>query len=162
MLAIIVNRSQEACFAGGFFEGKSAKLVPASKHPLISKTPAQELRLAPLLNEKFVQHQKGSSFIARCTMASNNPRFGDRGRQSESGNQGRQGFERSEGQHAGNAGTGVLESVRDTAENVASGVSSAAEQAWDYTRQGAQQAGHIAEDALSTTTDFMRNYPLVT
>jgi ElaB/YqjD/DUF883 family membrane-anchored ribosome-binding protein len=55
-----------------------------------------------------------------------------------------------------------MESIKEGAQNLASSASSAAEQAWESTRQGAQQVARVAEDAYETTTDFMRRYPLVT
>ena len=61
-----------------------------------------------------------------------------------------------------NPAAGVMESGREGAENLASSVSSAAEQAWEATRQGAQQVAQVAETAFESTTDFMRRYPLVT
>jgi ElaB/YqjD/DUF883 family membrane-anchored ribosome-binding protein len=80
----------------------------------------------------------------------NNPRFG---------NGGRLGSEREGNQ---NPASGVMESVKEGAEGLASTVSSAAEQAWDATREGAQQVAHAAETAWDSTNDFMRRYPLVT
>ncbi len=55
-----------------------------------------------------------------------------------------------------------MDSVREGAENIASSVSSAAGQAWDTTREGAQQVAQYAETAFDSTADFMRRYPLVT
>jgi ElaB/YqjD/DUF883 family membrane-anchored ribosome-binding protein len=93
----------------------------------------------------------------RCIMATaNNPRFAN---SPNPGNGGRQSSEREGNQ---NAGTGVLESVKEGAENLASSVSTAAEQAWGATRQGAQQVAQAAETAFDSTNDFMRRYPLVT
>jgi hypothetical protein len=83
--------------------------------------------------------------------AMNNPRFSNMGRESS---------EREANQNAGTAG--VMESVKEGAENVASSVSSAAGQAWDATRQGAQQAAEIAGDAFESATEFMRRYPIAT
>jgi ElaB/YqjD/DUF883 family membrane-anchored ribosome-binding protein len=78
-----------------------------------------------------------------------------------------------------NPAPGVMECVKKGAENVASSVSSAAEQAWDATREGAQQVAHAAETAWDSTregaqqvahaaetawdstNDFMRRYPFV-
>jgi ElaB/YqjD/DUF883 family membrane-anchored ribosome-binding protein len=85
----------------------------------------------------------------------NNPRFGNVGT-SQSG---RQSSEREGNQ---NPAGGVMESVKESAENLASTVSSAAGQAWETTRQGAQQVAEVAESAWDSTNDFMRRYPLVT
>ena len=92
----------------------------------------------------------------------NNPRFGNTGNTGQghqnagagqhSGGQG--------GQHSG--GTSVMESVKEGAESIASSVSSAAGQAWDTTREGAQHVAEYAETAWESTNDFMRRYPLVT
>jgi ElaB/YqjD/DUF883 family membrane-anchored ribosome-binding protein len=79
----------------------------------------------------------------------NNPRFGNTGRPSS---------EREGNPSAG----GVMESVKEGAENLASTVTSAAEQAWETTRQGAQQVANVAENAWDSTNDFMRRYPIVT
>jgi ElaB/YqjD/DUF883 family membrane-anchored ribosome-binding protein len=93
----------------------------------------------------------------------NNPRFGNTGTPGQQnagghqqhGDQGKQGG----GQEAG---SGIMESVREGAESIASSVSSAAGQAWDTTRDGAQQVAQYAESAWDSTNDFMRRYPLVT
>lgn len=62
--------------------------------------------------------------------------------------------------------TGVLEQVKDTAQDVASTVAEQAEDLWDSTRQGIQQASTAAydqaEDAYLSVTDFMSRYPLAT
>jgi ElaB/YqjD/DUF883 family membrane-anchored ribosome-binding protein len=91
----------------------------------------------------------------------NNPRFGN------PGNAGRSEGHQNAGQHgSGNSGqgggAGIMESVKEGAETIASSVSSAAGQAWDTTREGAQQVAHYAETAWDSTNDFMRRYPLVT
>lgn len=100
----------------------------------------------------------------------NNPRFGntgstghDHGDQTGQHGAGQHGADQhGADQHGAGQGTGILESVREGAESVAAGVSSAAGQAWDTTRQGAQQVAQFAETAWDSTNDFMRRYPLVT
>jgi hypothetical protein len=87
--------------------------------------------------------------------AVNNPRFGNTGRQPAE-------QESHSGGNSGSGASGVLESVKEGAENLASSVSSAAGQAWDATRQGAEQVAGVAETAWESTNDFMRKYPLVT
>ena len=61
---------------------------------------------------------------------------------------------------------GVMGSVVEGAQNVASTVANAAEQAWDTTRHVAGQAAstvaNAAETAWDSTTTFMRRYPLAT
>jgi ElaB/YqjD/DUF883 family membrane-anchored ribosome-binding protein len=61
---------------------------------------------------------------------------------------------------------GLAGSVLEGAQNVASNVGHAAEQAWDTTKQYAQQAGtavaNAAETAWDSTTTFMRRYPFAT
>jgi ElaB/YqjD/DUF883 family membrane-anchored ribosome-binding protein len=84
-------------------------------------------------------------------MASNNPRFTNEGHHTHQAREGNQ-----------NPATGTMEAVKEGAEHLASSVSSAAGEAWDATRHGAQQVAHAAETALSSTEDFMRRYPLVT
>lgn len=85
----------------------------------------------------------------------NNPRFGNTGGTGhDHGDQA--------GQRVGDQAAGLMDSVREGAENVASSVSSAAGQAWDSTRQGAEQVARYAETAWDSTNDFMRRYPLVT
>lgn len=71
--------------------------------------------------------------------------------------------------HAGGqqeAASGVLGSVVEGAQNVASTVGHAAGQAWDSTRQYASQAGSavadVAENAFDSATTFMRRNPLAT
>jgi ElaB/YqjD/DUF883 family membrane-anchored ribosome-binding protein len=61
---------------------------------------------------------------------------------------------------------GVLETVRDQAQEVASNVGESAQQAWDSTRQNVQQvAGRVtdtAEDALGHLRTSMGRYPFAT
>lgn len=61
---------------------------------------------------------------------------------------------------------GVVESVKETAQDLASGAASRAGEAWESTRQGVQQAysavAGTAEDAFDELTSFMRRYPLAT
>ena len=61
---------------------------------------------------------------------------------------------------------GVVGTVVEGAENVASSVGSAAGQAWDATKHGAQKAATAVADAAETawdsTTGFMRRYPFAT
>ena len=87
--------------------------------------------------------------------AMNSPRFGNGGRETSE----REGNQREGNQ---NAGAGVMESVKEGAENLASSVSSAAGQAWDATRQGAHQVADVAGDAFDGATEFMRRYPIAT
>jgi ElaB/YqjD/DUF883 family membrane-anchored ribosome-binding protein len=62
--------------------------------------------------------------------------------------------------------TGVVESVKEKAQDLASGVASAAGEAWDSTREGVERAysavANTAGDAFGEVTDFMRRYPLAT
>jgi ElaB/YqjD/DUF883 family membrane-anchored ribosome-binding protein len=90
--------------------------------------------------------------------AVNNPRFGNTGRQPSE----REGHAGAGNSGSGGGASGVMESVKEGAENLASSVSTAAGQAWDATRQGAQQVADVAETAWDTTNDFMRRYPLAT
>ena len=105
----------------------------------------------------------------------NTPRFGNtgnagrsEGHQNAGGSQhsGGQGGQHGTGQFGGSSGqgggAGVMESVKEGAESIAASVSSAAGQAWDTTREGAQQVAEYAETAWESTNDFMRRYPLVT
>jgi ElaB/YqjD/DUF883 family membrane-anchored ribosome-binding protein len=61
---------------------------------------------------------------------------------------------------------GVVESVKEKAQDVASGVASRAEDVWDSARHGAQRAysavADTAGDAFGEVTDFMRRYPMAT
>ena len=61
---------------------------------------------------------------------------------------------------------GVLGAVTDAAQGAASGLASAAEQAWETTSRGAQQAAsavsHTAEDVWSSTRACMGRYPFAT
>jgi hypothetical protein len=61
---------------------------------------------------------------------------------------------------------GVVESVKEKAQDLASGVASRAGDAWDSARQGAQQAyaavADTAGDAFGEVTGFMRRYPMAT
>lgn len=77
------------------------------------------------------------------------------------------------GQQAGGAGrgeegglSGVATAVRDKAQDVASAVTSTAEEAWDGTRQGVQRAAsavaNTAGDAWGEVTGLMRRYPFGT
>jgi ElaB/YqjD/DUF883 family membrane-anchored ribosome-binding protein len=59
---------------------------------------------------------------------------------------------------------GMMESVKDKAQEMASTVASRAEDAWDSARQGAQQmtssAASTAEDAWQGVETFFRRYPV--
>jgi hypothetical protein len=61
---------------------------------------------------------------------------------------------------------GVVESVKEKAQDFASGVASTAGDAWDSARQGVQQAysavSDTAGEAFGQLTDFMRRYPFAT
>jgi len=59
----------------------------------------------------------------------------------------------------GSAG-GVLETAREKAQEFASTVAGKAGEAWDSTRQGAQQVATTAEDAWETVNTFFRRYPV--
>lgn len=73
---------------------------------------------------------------------------------------------------SGNAGqgtqesVGVLEQVKDKAQDVASTVAEKAEDLWGSTKQGIQEASSTvadqAEDTFLTVTGFMSRYPLAT
>jgi hypothetical protein len=58
---------------------------------------------------------------------------------------------------------GVASTVKDKAGDLASNVAETAQEAWDSTRQGVQNAASAvassAEDAFDSVTDFMRRYP---
>jgi ElaB/YqjD/DUF883 family membrane-anchored ribosome-binding protein len=60
----------------------------------------------------------------------------------------------------------MLGSVVEGAQNVASSVATAAENAWETTRDAAKSAASTvastAEDAWTGATRFMRNYPFAT
>jgi ElaB/YqjD/DUF883 family membrane-anchored ribosome-binding protein len=76
-------------------------------------------------------------------------------------------FPEQRGQDAGKSSAGgVMESVKEKASDIASGVASTAEQAWDTTRHAVQSAASTvastAEDAWDSTISFMRRYPLAT
>src|SRR5436190_997158 len=80
------------------------------------------------------------------------------------------GFSQGAGQGFAGQGTqgtaGVMEQVKDKAQDVAGSVAETAEELWDSTKQGVQQATSTvadqAEDAYLTVTDFMSRYPLAT
>jgi hypothetical protein len=61
---------------------------------------------------------------------------------------------------------GVLRAGKDSAQGVASGVASAASQAWESTSAGVQQAAsavaHTAEDAWGALRGCMGRYPFAT
>src|SRR5438270_7615816 len=61
---------------------------------------------------------------------------------------------------------GVAGAMKDKAQEIASAVSSTAEDAWDSTKQGAEQAASTvataAEDSLEEFTNFLRRYPVAT
>jgi ElaB/YqjD/DUF883 family membrane-anchored ribosome-binding protein len=61
---------------------------------------------------------------------------------------------------------GVVESVKEKAQDIASSAATQAEQAWESTRQGVQRAysavADTAGDAFAELTQFMRRYPLAT
>jgi ElaB/YqjD/DUF883 family membrane-anchored ribosome-binding protein len=87
------------------------------------------------------------------------------GRQGSGGQYGQLGQEKEgKGQQGGVAG--VLDTVRDQAQEVASRVGESAEQAWDSTRQGVQQAagwvGETAGDAFGGLRGSMARYPFAT
>jgi ElaB/YqjD/DUF883 family membrane-anchored ribosome-binding protein len=62
--------------------------------------------------------------------------------------------------------TGVLGTIKEKASDLASGVASTAEHAWDATRHAAQNVASTvatgAEEAWDSVTGFMRRYPLAT
>jgi hypothetical protein len=62
------------------------------------------------------------------------------------------------------AAGGLMENVKDKAQELASQVADRAEEAWDSTRQHAQQwagaAAHGAEEAWMSASDFFRRYPV--
>jgi ElaB/YqjD/DUF883 family membrane-anchored ribosome-binding protein len=81
--------------------------------------------------------------------------------------QGKQGQEKEGQVKQGQGGVaGVLDTVRDQAQEVASRVGESAEQAWDSTRQGVQQmAGRVSEtagDAFGSLRGSMARYPFAT
>ncbi len=90
------------------------------------------------------------------------------------GNRGFSATAEQHGQKTGNAGRGtkpeeakgVMGNVVEGAQNLASSVASAAENAWDTTRNVAQKTASTvagaAEDAWDSTTNFMRRYPFAT
>src|SRR5438132_6640801 len=61
---------------------------------------------------------------------------------------------------------GVLGTVKETAQNLASSAASTAENAWEATREMAGNVGstvaNAAEDAWDSVTSCMRRYPLAT
>jgi ElaB/YqjD/DUF883 family membrane-anchored ribosome-binding protein len=61
---------------------------------------------------------------------------------------------------------GVVESVKEKAQDLASAAASRAEDAWDTARHGVQRAyssvADTAENALDNVTDYMRRYPFLT
>jgi ElaB/YqjD/DUF883 family membrane-anchored ribosome-binding protein len=61
---------------------------------------------------------------------------------------------------------GTVESLKEKASDVASGVASTAEQAWDTTRHAVQSAASTVasatENAWEGAISFMRRYPLAT
>jgi ElaB/YqjD/DUF883 family membrane-anchored ribosome-binding protein len=61
---------------------------------------------------------------------------------------------------------GVVESVKEKAQDLASSVASRAEDAWDSTRQGAQRAYSAVADttgnAIEGLNDYMSRYPYLT
>jgi ElaB/YqjD/DUF883 family membrane-anchored ribosome-binding protein len=73
--------------------------------------------------------------------------------------------QRGQGSRTEGAG-GVMEGLKEKASDVASGVASTAEQAWDTTRHAVSQAASTvastAEDAWDSVSSFMRRYPLAT
>ena len=60
----------------------------------------------------------------------------------------------------------VVGTIKDKASELASNVASSAEQAWDATRQTAQNVGSTVassnEDAWDSVNSFMRRYPVAT
>jgi ElaB/YqjD/DUF883 family membrane-anchored ribosome-binding protein len=90
---------------------------------------------------------------------------------SNTGQQPRHAGQGGHGGHGGSTGrqeesTGVVGSVVEGAQNLASSVGSsvagAAEQAWDTTRQVAGQVADYAETAYDSARSFMRRYPFAT
>jgi ElaB/YqjD/DUF883 family membrane-anchored ribosome-binding protein len=58
--------------------------------------------------------------------------------------------------------SGVMGAIKDKASELASGVASTAEQAWDATKNVAQNVASTAGDAFESVTSFMRRYPIAT
>jgi hypothetical protein len=80
--------------------------------------------------------------------------------------QGQQGAKTGGKQEAQGGVAGVVEAVKERAQDIASGAAHRAEEAWDTARQGAQRAysavTSTAGDAFESLTDYMRRYPVVT
>jgi hypothetical protein len=58
--------------------------------------------------------------------------------------------------------SGVLGTIKDKASELASGVATTAEQAWDTTRNVASSVASTAEEAWDSVSSFMRRYPMAT
>jgi hypothetical protein len=85
---------------------------------------------------------------------------------AESGSRGGQQGQQGHGGQGQGGATGVLDTVRDQAQHLASNVGESAQQAWDSTRQGVQQmagrVGDTAGDAFGSLRGSMARYPFAT
>jgi hypothetical protein len=70
------------------------------------------------------------------------------------------------GKQESTGAAGVVETVKEKAQDLASGAATTAEEMWDSTRHGVQRAysavADTAGEALEGVTDFMRRYPFAT
>jgi ElaB/YqjD/DUF883 family membrane-anchored ribosome-binding protein len=58
--------------------------------------------------------------------------------------------------------SGMASAVKEKAQDIASTVTSKAENAWDSTKQVGSAVADTAENAWEQATDFMRRYPIAT
>jgi hypothetical protein len=58
--------------------------------------------------------------------------------------------------------SGMVETMKEKAQDFASDAASRAQETWETTRQGAQQAATAAEDAFFGFRDFLGRYPFAT